>query len=207
MYTEEKDSESSSSSSKDVFDTSMSLIGRAQQNDQQALEALVSVYYPLVKKWCRQGGLKEADVENSTQEVFIKVLRGIADFKKERPDQRFRSWIKRITCNCLVDAARKRERECGVAEGGSGSFFNHVAFNNESDREISRDKVTLYQQALSLVEKKYSKVNLAAFVEYVIHDKPPQVVAEQLGISVNKVYKAKCMVLKELKTEFGDYFN
>ena len=58
--------------------TSTSLLRRASSGEGEAWQRLVSLYAPVVYRWCRQWGLQPADAENVGQEVFVRVFRKLA---------------------------------------------------------------------------------------------------------------------------------
>src|SRR5437868_592372 len=50
--------------------TSLSLLQRARQKEPDAWQRLVILYEPLVRHWCRRGGVAAQDIADVTQEVF-----------------------------------------------------------------------------------------------------------------------------------------
>src|SRR5262245_31027019 len=55
--------------------TSSGLLERVKAQDQAAWERLVSLYSPLLYRWCRQAGLQAEDARDIGQEVFTAVAR------------------------------------------------------------------------------------------------------------------------------------
>src|SRR6516162_942330 len=98
--------------------TSRSLLALVQANEAPAWERLVNLYAPLVFHWCRRRGLQDQDVADVLQEVFRSVVTHVGGFRKERPGDTFRGWLRRITQNKLHDHFRRRGRE---APGPGGS--------------------------------------------------------------------------------------
>src|SRR5947209_20383601 len=98
--------------------TSRSLLGRVQADEPEAWERFVGLYAPLVFHWCRGRGLQGSDAADVFQEVFRAVAAHVARFRKDRPGDTFRGWLRRITQNKLRDHFRKRSREV-LAVGGS----------------------------------------------------------------------------------------
>src|SRR6185503_19253527 len=77
----------------------------------QAWQRLVYLYTPLILRWCRQGGLQEADAEDVGQEVFRAVSRFIAEFRHDRQVDTFRGWLRAITANKVRDFHRHNQPE------------------------------------------------------------------------------------------------
>lgn len=101
--------------------TSLSLLQRARSNDEQAWSRLTTLYRPLVLFWCRQAHCPDAALEDVVQEVFAAVVAGIGGFRRDRPGDSFRAWLRGISRNqVLVHLRRNRGRP--RPEGGSDAL-------------------------------------------------------------------------------------
>jgi RNA polymerase sigma-70 factor (ECF subfamily) len=79
-----------------IIDPDLELIRRAQAGDRHAFNMLVVKHQRRVA-WAISGIVKSpAEVEDLTQEAFIKAWRGIMSF---RGDSRFSTWLHRIAIN------------------------------------------------------------------------------------------------------------
>jgi len=74
-------------------DTSLRLLVRAKAQDPAAWQRLVSLYGPLVERWCRQANLQDADGADVRQEIFLAVHRNIGQFRLEKTGDTFRGWL------------------------------------------------------------------------------------------------------------------
>jgi RNA polymerase sigma-70 factor (ECF subfamily) len=74
----------------------------------------------------------------------------------------------------------------------------------DDDLEQSHETCWLYRRAVQLIHRDFSESTGRAFWEVVIGNRPPAVVAQELGISVNAVYVAKSRILARLRDEFSD---
>lgn len=83
----------------------------AQRGDAVAFDALVRQHARLVASVARQWTANAADVEDLTQEVFLKAFRAIDRCDPARP---FVPWLYEIALNTCRDFARRRK---GVAAG------------------------------------------------------------------------------------------
>jgi len=99
--------------------TSRSLLARVQADEPQAWERLVHLYAPLVLRWCRGHGLQDQDLADIFQDVFRAVVMHVSRFRKERADDTFRGWLRRITQNKLRDHYRRRGRDVQGVGGSS----------------------------------------------------------------------------------------
>ncbi len=101
--------------------TSLSLLEQVRQNDRGAWERLTALYGPLVEFWCRRAGLSLSDAEDVAQEVFSAAARGLGGFRRDRPGDSFRGWLRGITRNQMLVHFRRNRGE-PRAEGGSESL-------------------------------------------------------------------------------------
>ena len=99
--------------------TSPTLLGRLRHSptDQAAWEAFVARYAPKIFGWCRKWGLQEADAEEVTQGVLVKLAEKMRGFAYD-PTRRFRSWLKTVTHNAWCNFLAGR-RGAAIGSGDS----------------------------------------------------------------------------------------
>ena len=66
--------------------TSLSLLQRANSQDDDAWHSLVYLYSPLVYFWCGQQGVRPPDADDVLQEVLRVVMSRLRDFRRDRPE-------------------------------------------------------------------------------------------------------------------------
>jgi RNA polymerase sigma-70 factor (ECF subfamily) len=187
--------------------TSLGLLERAKALDQAAWERLVSLYSPLVYRWCRQAGLQSADAADVGQEVFRSVARKIADFRREREGDTFRGWLRTITRNKIRDSFRRKRTE--VAGVGGSEAQAHLlqvqagAWDKDDRSGDDGDRKILYRRVIELVHQEFAERTWQAFWRVAVEEQPPAEVARALGMSVNAVYLAKSRVLRRLREDFA----
>ena len=78
--------------------TSPTLLGRLRQqpSDQAAWEQFVERYGRLILAWCREAQLQDADIEDITQIVLIKLADKMRTFAYD-PSKSFRGWLRTLT--------------------------------------------------------------------------------------------------------------
>jgi RNA polymerase sigma-70 factor (ECF subfamily) len=187
--------------------TSRSLLARVGDNDPVAWDRLIALYAPLVWHWCRKSNLPAQEIADVFQEVFQAVAAHIHGFRKDRPTDTFRGWLRTITKNKVLDHFRRLERE-PRATGGSGAQWGwsqipEVNWDNE-EIEATASCHRLLQRALELIQADFEERSWRAFWRVVVDQRSPQAVAEELGMSPGAVRVAKCRVLHRLRQELGD---
>jgi len=85
----------------------LELIDRAQKGDKVAYGELMNLHHRTVEKFAFQCGVKADDVQDVTQEVFIKLYRFLHQFQRDR----FTTWLYKVTLNATRDYYRKENRE------------------------------------------------------------------------------------------------
>ena len=77
--------------------TSASLLARLRQApaDQEAWAEFVDHYGPKVYGWCRHWRLQEADAQDVTQDLLLKLAGKMQDFAYD-PARSFRAWLKTL---------------------------------------------------------------------------------------------------------------
>ncbi len=111
---------SNSSSSR----TSPTLMARLQQQDPQAWSELMQRYGPALVRWCRSWNLQEADAQDLTQEVLLKLARRIQEFHYD-PAKSFRAYLKTLAHYAWCDLLA--ERRTPGAGGGDSAQLRHLA--------------------------------------------------------------------------------
>jgi RNA polymerase sigma-70 factor, ECF subfamily len=181
---------------------------RVQINDPAAWERLVSLYSPLVYRWCRQAGLQSADAADVGQEVFRAVARKIVDFRRERLGDTFRGWLRTITRNKVRDRLRQqRVGETGAGGAEAQRQLLQLPFEEgqaEGEAADAQEATLLYRRAVELLRQEFEERTWQAFWRVAVGDEAPADVAAALGMTVNAVYLAKSRVLRRLREEFAD---
>jgi RNA polymerase sigma-70 factor (ECF subfamily) len=86
-------------------------VDRARAGDQQALGEIYDWYMPRVYRYAVARVGNTHDAEDLTEEVFIKLLGAIGDFRWR--DVPFSSWVFRIAHNCIATHYRKTAQRGG----------------------------------------------------------------------------------------------
>lgn len=146
----------------------------------------------------------EGEAEDLTQEVFVKVSRGLPDFKGESQPS---TWIYRIATNAAIDRMRK------------SSFFEEARQDlfDESNKTQGRDLWT-GEEPPSLEQQLLRKERYECFIEFVqdlplnyrtvvvlseLEDLTDNEIAEILGLSLEvvkiRLHRGRARLFQELK--------
>ncbi len=184
--------------------TSPTLLGRLRRDptDQAAWGEFVDRYGRKIYAWCRQWHLQDADAQDVTQMVLVRMAQRLATFTYD-PGRSFRGWLRTLTQHAWSDFLKKRER----AGRGSGDRQVEVllesvqacdsllaALEEPFDRE-------LLDEAMARVRLRVAPQSWEAFRLTALEEQSGAEAARRLGMQVAAVFKAKSRVQKMLQEE------
>jgi RNA polymerase sigma-70 factor (ECF subfamily) len=179
--------------------TSPSLLERARANDRAAWDRIVYLYSPLMYGWCRRWGLQDADILDVSQEVMRSVFTHLSGFRRDRPNDSFRKWLKTILRNRVFDFLSRTGRR---PQAALADLPAATADDEPSSEDVSEQKVIL-RRALDLVKAEFKPQTWDAFWRVTVDETPVADVAQALGVSANVVYLSRSRVLRRLSDQFA----
>lgn len=183
---------------------------RLRAMDEDAWRRFVRVYGPLVRHWCREHGLQDADAEDVGQNVLRSVANAIGKFDRRRGPGSFRAWLRVVTINKVRDFARKNAGEPS-ATGGSdaAAMLGDIAdpaslAEDASDPASAAEREQLLKRSIEALLAECEEGTRQAFWRVVVERQSASETAKELGMTVNAVYLAKSRILRRLRDEFAD---
>jgi RNA polymerase sigma-70 factor (ECF subfamily) len=184
--------------------TSLTLLERVRGRDEEAWRRLLHLYGPLVDRWCGHQGVRGDDLEDVRQEVFRAVLTGLEGFRRDRPGDTFRGWLRVVTRRRVLDHFRLRQDRPAAQGGTDARRLLEQAASQDLPDDTDEDLRELYRRALDLVRGEFEPQTWSAFWRCVIEGQSPAEIAADLGVTPAAVRKAKSRVLFRLRQEIGD---
>src|SRR5215472_13453057 len=97
--------------------TRVTLLARLQQDqtDQGAWDSFVEQYGRHIYRWCRQWKLQDADAEDVTQDILVRLAQKLRGFAYD-PSRSFRGWLKTLAHHAwrdFVDGSRHVQAAAG----------------------------------------------------------------------------------------------
>ncbi len=188
--------------------TSLTLLELLRANVPDAWRTTVQLYAPLVYHWCDRFGVRGADADDVSQEVFRAAATSLASFRREREGDTFRGWLRGITRHMVLQHFRSADREPpGV--GGTDVLRKmedviDTASLPADEKEEPGEVNALYRRALELVRGEFEEQTWRAFWLTVAEGRSPVDIAAELGVTPAAIRKAKSRVLHRFKEEFGE---
>lgn len=182
--------------------TSVTLLGRLRRfpTDQNAWSLFTERYGRKLLAWCRQWNLQEADSEDVTQTVLLKLADRMKTFDYDE-SKSFRAWLKTVARHVLSDYCDSRK---AVAVGGDETieFLENLKAREDLverlDEEFNRE---LFEEASARVKSRVTPKTWEAFERTAIQGQAGSEVGAALGMKVATVFVARSKVQKMLQEE------
>jgi RNA polymerase sigma-70 factor (ECF subfamily) len=188
-----------------MHETSLSLLERLRQApESEGWNRLSDLYTPLVRAWLRRYDFQDSDANDLVQEVLLAVSKDIGKFEHRGQPGAFRGWLKAILINRLRKFWRARDRR--PQPRGDSDIDARLAQLDDPASDMSQiwdrehDQYVL-RQLLALAEPQFEPNTWKAFRRVALEGAKPDVVAEEMGISLNAVCLAKSRVVRKLRQE------
>jgi RNA polymerase sigma-70 factor (ECF subfamily) len=188
-----------------MSETSHSLLERLRVQPNDALwNRLIDLYTPLLQKWLRRHFLLEADAEDLVQDVLAVLVRELPHFEHNGQPGAFRRWLRTILVHRLQGFWRARQgRPLATGDSDLAKQFEQLEdpasglsqlWDSEHDRHV-------IGRLMEQIEPQVAPSTWQAFRRVVLDGKDEEVVAKELGLSVNAVFIAKSRILARLRRE------
>jgi RNA polymerase sigma-70 factor (ECF subfamily) len=183
--------------------TSATLLARLRQvpADEAAWAQFTQRYGRKIYAWCRRWNLQEADAEDVTQDVLLKLAEKMQTFEYD-PARSFRAWLKTVARHAWSDYWSGRKAV--VAAGGSQALeLLHTAEAREDlvrrlEEEFDRE---LLDEAMARVRMRVTPRTWEAFERTALQGQSGAEAAGALGMKVATVFVARSKVQKMLQEE------
>jgi RNA polymerase sigma-70 factor (ECF subfamily) len=173
---------------------------RNDPSDQSAWSAFVDRYGPQIHAWCLRWKLQEADAQDVTQMVLVKLVRHLPEFDYD-PSRSFRGWLRTLTAHSWSDFIGDQAR--GV-RGSADTVVFDMLNTMEARVDLVRHMEETYDQELLELAKVEVKERVEphtweAFRLTTIEGVAIADVAARLGMRVATVYRARHVVQSMLR--------
>jgi RNA polymerase sigma-70 factor (ECF subfamily) len=183
----------------EIPSTSPTLLRRLRDPaDQAAWATFAENYGRRIYTWCRRWNMQEADAEDLTQGLLVKIPVKMRSFHYDPKAGSFRAWLKTVVRHALSDFLRSRAREGKTSYALLESVEAEQDLIKELDERFERE---LLEEAMARVELRVSPATWEAFRRTAIENQSGKEAATALKIPVAHVYVYKQRVQDMLKEE------
>ena len=177
---------------------------RQDPSDQAGWDEFVERYGRHIYRWCRQWKLQDADAEDVTQDILVKLIQKLRAFTYD-PSRSFRGWLKTVTHHAWRDFADSRlhaQRAAGTAQE------QELMLTLEAREDLGRKLEEAFDLELLEAAKVRVRLRVAprtweAFRLMAFEGLPVAEVAARVQLQAAMVYVAKSKVQKMLLEEIG----
>jgi RNA polymerase sigma factor (sigma-70 family) len=184
--------------------TDVTLLARLRHDpkDQAAWGDFVARYGPKILDWCRRWGLQQADAQDVTQEVLLKLNRLMATFVYD-PAGSFQAWLKTLAHHAWRDFVDQGRR---AARGRGGSQMVALLESPQAGADLAEDlqdefRRELLDRAMARVRPQVALRAWDAFNLTALEGWSGSAAGAQLQMKVAQVYLAKSRVTKRIEDE------
>lgn len=180
--------------------TRLSLLRRLRDetHNQQAWNEFVDHYGPRIYDWCLRWNLQEADAQDVTQNVLLKLAKRLREFQYD-PSRSFRAWLKTVTHHAWYDFLEANRRL-------SSSQDSAVLATLEARQDLEHRLGELFDQELLAEAMRRARQRVApqtweAFRLTTLEGLSGADAAERIPMAVSQVFVAKRRVQKIIQDE------
>jgi RNA polymerase sigma-70 factor (ECF subfamily) len=187
-----------------VDPTSATLLERVGRNpnDEAAWARFVELYGSKIRGWCRRWGLQEADTEDVTQEVLLRLAQKLGTFQYDQ-SRSFRGWLRTVTHNALASYLADRKRQCSGS--GDDAVLEQLQTVQARDDLVEHLKeqfdAEIVAMACARARARVETLTWEAFRLTAYEGISGDEVAARLGMTRANVFKAKSRVMRFLREE------
>lgn len=160
----------------------------------------MSTYSVIIKDYCFQRRLTEADTDDVVQEVMRKVSSAIKSFEYDPIRGRFRAWLGTVAANTIKSHLNQSNRRANsIPQTEAIAPIDQFSDPDSAWVEIYSERI--FHVACSRVKPRFNSKTWACFEATWLQQKPASQVAKEQEVPVHSVYVNKSRVLKKLEAE------
>jgi RNA polymerase sigma-70 factor (ECF subfamily) len=177
---------------------------RRDPSDQAGWDEFVERYGRHIYRWCRRWKLQDADAEDVTQDILMKLIQKLRAFQYD-PSRSFRGWLKTVAHHAwrdFDDGRRTARRAAGAGQ------VHELIPTLEAREDLARKLEEAFDLELLEAAKVRVRLRVAphtweAFRLMAFEGLPVAEVAARVQLQVAMVYVARSKVQKMLREEVG----
>lgn len=184
------------------------LVMKAQQGDQDAFAALMTLYQKPIYNLTLRMTKKPEDAEELTQTAFLKAWHALPNFQK---DASFFTWLYRLATNACIDFLRHESRRHVVLQTISLDDEEHPVSHIPDHRYSPEEKALQhdFQQtiltALDSLSYEHREILLQREVDGLSYQEISDLLNLEIGTVKSRIARAR-LALRQVLLQNGNYF-
>lgn len=184
------------------------LIREAIQGKQSAYERLMKKYHDQIANLIYRIIHHREQVEDLTQEVFIKAFASLQSFNDEYA---FTTWLYKIATNSSIDYIRKKKLSTfsidkPISMEESDATYELPDSRYEPDKHIiQKQRATLIQEAIDKLPEKYRRVIMMRHTNELDYSEIAKILKLPIGTVKAHIFRARELLNKYLRGAISHY--
>ena len=178
---------------------------RRDPTDPALWDEFVELYGRHIYRWCRRWKLQDADAEDVTQNILMKLTQKLRGFSYDS-SRSFRGWLKTVAHHAWRDfeSSRHRNQRASGGERGEELMLTLEARDDLARKLEQAFDLELLEAAKARVQMRVAPHTWEAFRLATLDGLPVAEVASRVRMQVAMVYVAKSKVQRMLQEEIGN---
>lgn len=183
------------------------LVVRAQAGDKRAFELLVIKYQRKVERLLSRLIRDQAEIEDVTQEAFIKAYRALANF---RGDSAFYTWLYRIAVNTaknyLMSQGRRAPTSTGYDAEEAEGFEDATGLRDIATPEaqlMSKQIAQIVNQTIDKLPEELKTAIMLREIDGLSYEEIAQIMECPIGTVRSRIFRAREAVAEQLRPQMG----
>ncbi len=183
------------------------LVVRAQAGDKRAFELLVIKYQRKVERLLSRLIRDQAEIEDVTQEAFIKAYRALANF---RGDSAFYTWLYRIAVNTaknyLMSQGRRAPTSTGYDAEEAEGFEDATGLRDIATPEaqlMSKQIARIVNQTIDKLPEELKTAIMLREIDGLSYEEIAQIMECPIGTVRSRIFRAREAVAEQLRPQMG----
>lgn len=185
-------------------DTRHSLLLRVRDaNDADAWEKFTDIYRPVILRLARVKGLQSADAEDLAQTVLFAVSRAVERWEPDPSRGRFRTWLRTIANNAVLNALTRGNRDKAAADESIDLLLEQCPDERALDSQLLEVEYQreIFLRAARQIRSEFSEETWNSFWLTAVEGIDVEAAARELGRTRGSVYASRSRVMKRLKQQ------
>ncbi len=186
----------------------VALIDEALSGDQAAFEKLMNKYYQHIYNLIFKMIFRKEDVEDLTQEAFIKAFNSLENFDRQFA---FSTWLYKIATNNCIDYLRKKKLSTFSIDKEIQSEDSDFKFEIPDTEYIPDNKIIeeqrkkIIDEALERLPEKYHRVIVLSHKKEMEYEEIAEKLELPLGTVKAHIFRGRELLNKYLKNKIKNY--
>ncbi len=184
------------------------MIQRALTGDQTAFSSLRQKYHDSIYNLIYRMIREKDEVEDLTQEAFIKAFASLATFNDEYA---FSTWLYKIATNNCIDHIRRKKLQTFSIDKPIESRDSDFAFElpdtgtGPDQALISSQRKKMLEEAINSLPEKYRQVIVMRHQEELEYQEIARILKLPLGTVKAHIFRARELLYKFLRDKMRNY--